>query len=438
MSDDRQGAGGSADAVGPERRTGSAPSGGASSGGASPGGASPAGADGLDPEERLVRVLMQRAVSDVQPDPAALPRIRRAVPRRRAARRGAWTGAAALAVALAIALPTLHDDEHLGLSGGPGSPSEQSSATPAVTRGPGTTGGGSAGPVWPAHPATSGPGGTTGPSGSATASPSAWAGTADPGSGPAASSAAATAGGTEGPPVPLCTRADLGQATSQVGAPDGDGRIYGSFTVVNTSGHSCLLGGPGAVAVSGASGTDPARIRVVDHTAGDPATGLPAPVGAPIADGNGPALVLAPQAGYRVEFGWVPDSGCPAPTGASPTAAVGQAAAAGPSPAAQPGGSGGSGGVAPAMRASVPPSAAPPASASPTAGPTGAPSPTATVTTGPSTPPPTVTLSHTPAPGSPTAATAVLLGACSGTVYRTQAEPAPAPTPGPTGSPTAG
>ncbi|MEV7024984.1 hypothetical protein AB0O00_22945, partial [Kitasatospora sp. NPDC093558] len=62
----------------------------------------------LTTDELAVRDLMHRAVAGIQPAPGSLPRIRTAVPRRRAARRGALTGAVALAAAVAIGLPALH------------------------------------------------------------------------------------------------------------------------------------------------------------------------------------------------------------------------------------------------------------------------------------------------------------------------------------------
>ncbi|MFD0277974.1 hypothetical protein ACFVHB_29260 [Kitasatospora sp. NPDC127111] len=402
------------------------------------------GADGLSTEELLLRELMRRAVAEVQPDPTGLHRIRRAVPRRRAAVRGAWTGAAALVLAVAIALPALHDADHLGLSGDPGSPSAHG-GTASVPDDDGTSGTDPRGANQSPHPDPGAPGGTGSPSGPASSSPSPWASTLSTGPGSSAPVPAASTGDGDGTLVPLCSRSDLGQGSALVGTADGEGRIYGYFTVVNTSAHACRLGGPGSVAVTGTTGTDPGRIRVTDHTAGGPATGLPSPGAASAADTTGPGLLLAPRAGYRVDFGWVPDAaGCPANGGAAPSTTAGRGSLAGSGTGStsgtQAGGPGGSGGAAPAIGPSAAAATgAPPASASPTAGPTGAPSPTATPSTGPSTPAATVTLAHTPAPGSPSAATAVLPGACSGTVYRTAPQPLQAPSaPTASASPSAG
>ncbi|MBV6696915.1 hypothetical protein [Kitasatospora aureofaciens] len=376
----------------------------------------------LTTDELIVRDLMHRVVSDIQPAPGGLPRIRTAVPRRRAARRGAWTGAAALAVAVAIALPTLHTGDHLGLSGGPGSPHANG---PAATAPSGTTPDGTTVPGASPHPDPGGPGAGQ-PSGTAGASPTPGASSVRADGGTTAPATASSSG--DGPVVPLCTRLDLGQDGPQVGSADAGGRIYGWFAVTNVSGRSCRLGGPGAVFVTAVSGTDRSRIRVTDHTAGDPATGLP------LADTDPP--VLAPQAGYRVPFAWIPDAVCPtagpgtataAPTGQS---GANQAALTTQAPAAT---------GAPGSGASAAPTSNPQTSASPTAGPTSAPSPTATPTPNPTAPnPPSATIAYTPAPGSPSAAMAVLPGACAGTVYRGGLQAVNAPTQQPSGTPSAG
>ncbi|MFG3225266.1 hypothetical protein ACGF07_10875 [Kitasatospora sp. NPDC048194] len=350
---------------------------------------------GLSSEERVLRELMHHAVAGIQPRPGALPRIRRAVPRRRAARRGAWTGAAALALAVAIVLPLVHEGDHLGLSGGPGSTEVQSpAASPPGDRTTGTIGGtGTA-----AHTGQSVTGDTAPSSGTASASPSPGADTTRTGT----TTPAGAPGTGDGAITPLCTRTDLGQGTAQVGTADAQGRIFGSFTVYNVSGRSCRLGGPGAVAVTDVSGTDRSRVRTADHAAGDPAGSLPA------MDAEPP--VLAPQAGYRVPFVWIPDQGCGSAGTATGAPTANQAALTSQAPAASSG--------VPATGASAAPSANPRASSSPTSGATSAPSPTATPTGGPTTGPATATIAHTPAPGSPTAATASLPVGCGGTLYR--------------------
>ncbi|MFJ4191623.1 hypothetical protein [Kitasatospora sp. NPDC089509] len=373
---------------------------------------------GLSTEERALRELMRHAVDGIQPGVGALPRIRQAVPRRRAARRGAWTGAAALALAVAVVLPVLHESDHLGLSGGPGS-AQADGATLAAPSGA-AVGGGATGPG--PHPGA-GSGGTASPTGSGSASPSPGADASRPGT----ATPTGAPGTGDGGIVPLCTRSDLGQGTAQVGAADAQGRIYGSFTVYNVSGHSCRVGGPGAVSVTGVVGTDRSRVRTADHAPGDPATGLPA------MDAEPP--VLAPQAGYKVPFAWIPDQGCGTSGGATgaPTNGVNQASLTTQAP---PIGSSGAGPAAGGSSAA--PSANPPASASPTAEPSTAPSPTATPSGNPTAAAPTATIAHTPAPGSPAAATAALPVACGGTLYRGGVQQAGGAPTQPSGTPAAG
>ncbi|MEV7182668.1 hypothetical protein [Kitasatospora sp. NPDC093102] len=380
-----------------------------------PGGGAPELLD-LSAEEQAVRELLHGAVSGIQPAAGGLPRIRRAVPRRRAARRGAWTGAAALAFVVAIGLPVLHQGEHLGLSGGPGSAGAKS---PAATS-PSGTAGGTGGTGTASHADPSDTGGVTPPSGTVTAPHTPGGGLTHTDGGVASTG---TSGAGDGGIVPLCSRTDLGEGVTQVGTADGDGRIYGSFTVYNVSGRSCRLGGPGSVAVTSVSGGDRGRIRTADHAPGDPAAGLPA------MDGEPP--VLAPRAGYQVSFAWVPDQTCSG-SGAltTPSSGVNQAALRSGVPAGESG--------APASVPTNAPSANPPASSSPSAGPSTASSPTATPTGNPPTAPPTVTIAHTPAPGNPAAAAATLPVSCSGTVYRGGVQGLGGPAPQPSGSPTAG
>ncbi|WP_051711949.1 hypothetical protein, partial [Streptomyces sp. NRRL S-350] len=317
---------------------------------------------GLSSDERAVRELLHHAVAGIQPAAGALPRIRRAVPRRRAARRGAWTGAAALALAVAIVLPVLHEGEHLGLSGGPGAADPDS---PAATA-PSSPAAGAGGAGTASHSGPSGAGDASPAVGTASVShlPGVEASRTD-GTVPPTGTAVTGDGGI----VPLCTRADLGGGTAQVAAPDATGRVYGSFTVYNVSVHSCRVGGPGAVAVTDVSGTDRGRIRTADHSSGDPAGGLSA------MDAEPP--VLAPRTGYRVPFVWVPDQSC---TGTGGATSVPTGANQAPKNSQAPAASG-----APRARATGAPTANPQISSSPSAGPTAAPSGTPTATTNPPT-----------------------------------------------------
>ncbi|MFC5665099.1 hypothetical protein ACFP3U_19200 [Kitasatospora misakiensis] len=479
-------------------------------------GAPPSGReDQVGREERLVRELMRRAVADVSPAPGGLQQIRRAVPRRRAVRRGAWTGAAAVAVTVSFLLPALHTADHLGLSGGPGLADAESGSASATTAGP-LPGNGTGGPSRPPVLDAGTPVVPGSPSGTVDSPPTGGATTALPGPGTFAPSTATSTGGDDAPILALCTRGDLGQGTAQIGAADARGRIYGSFTLTNVSGRTCRLGGPGSVTVTGTTGTESDRIRIAFHTAGDPATGLPAP--GPSAgpatgsDAGSDGLVLAPRAVYRVDIAWIPDQGgCPAPGGSpSPSASIGSGqpggsgggttgggatgtggtgagagdggatggpgtggagalpgasdggggSTGGPSDAStggsgagagtgalaatsgQPGGPGtssagttrGPGTAALAGSTGAPSTTTKPATAT-TTGTTGAPSPSATPAPGPSRPAASVTLAYTPAPGNPAAASVVLTGACSGTVYRTA--PRPVAPDGPAGAPSA-
>ncbi|MFC8450627.1 hypothetical protein [Kitasatospora sp. NPDC057223] len=383
-----------------------------------PGARPAAGPPGLSADEQALRELLRRSVADVQPDGAALARIRSGVPRRRAVRRGAWTGAAAVLVGAAVALPALRIPEQLGLTG----PAAASTADGGgADDGHSHTGGdGSPAGHLPLPYTWSGPGAA--PSSSATAAqsaaPSAAAGVPPSAAAPPGSGSAVAA-------VPECARTDLGQGTSQVGVPDAAGAVYGSFTLVNTSGHSCTPAGPGAVAVSGANGGDPALVRVVDHLAGDAATALPDPGGVAAA---GP-LVLAPHGSYRVLFGWVPGAACRRPGSAATASPSPQVpVTASPSPAAAALAAGTDAGEA-ATAAPGPSAEAEPGagggSPSPTATPTGAPTSTALPSPTPSDPAPSITLVYTPQPTGSTTVKAVVDGACGGTVYRMAPQAAP-------------
>lgn len=322
-----------------------------------------------------LRARFLRSVAAVEPDPAALGLIRAAVPRRRARHRYTWTGAAAVLVTAAV-VPVLNAVQPFPFTGGPAaSGADTYHGGPAAPPVPGIPEGHRTTP----HPGLPGGGGTGAPAGSATPSGS-------PDTGPSPVTVV----------VPACVRDDLGRAEAHVDAADAAGHVYGSFTVRNTSARRCGVTGAGTLGLTAANGADPARLRVADHTAGDPATALPAPAATVV------PLVIGPGEGYRVRFGFVPDGTCPSDlSGAkAPSAAAG------------------------AVQGTAEP--APAAAADPS------PSPTTT----PSAAPPAVTIVHTPQAGPPAAASAVVSGSCAGTVYRATPEtvpvdPAtPAPTPG--------
>ncbi|MFF0389345.1 hypothetical protein ACFYS8_11690 [Kitasatospora sp. NPDC004615] len=314
--------------------------------------------------EDQLRDRLHRAVAGVQPEPGALPRLRTAVPRRRAARRRAWGGAAVLAAAV-VGLPVVHAAQPFHLSGDP----TGGQAAPGATATP------DASVAAPGHPRN--------PAGATAAGPD--------GAGPETSADPSADSSPGGSPVvvPLCTGTDLGRGEVQkAAAATADGRIYGWFQLTNTAGHPCRITGPGAVTI------DPGTIgvRLLAHTVGDPAEALPDPAGLPR------ELLLTPGGSYLVRFAWVP-TGCPT-TSPSPV---------NPQPSPTPSGG--------AMPGTDTPAGSPPA-VDPS--PTGAYAPA-----GHQSPRDTFRLGYTPDPATGFAATTVLPTGCGGTVYHSAPEPAP-------------
>lgn len=341
------------------------------------------GSDGpRDIDEQTLRRLLQGAVEDIEPAEGTLEHLQRAVPARRTRRRQAVAGAVAAVVLGATALPALihaattadttddhqanaassHQRPHGGTEGehgrgvpAPGPPNP--SASPDAVRRDGHR--------KEEDEAQRKDGSTAGPKGSASVP------------------------GSDLPPTlsatsPTCDRNQLGKGSGVVGTPDGNGRVYGTFRVVNVSGSVCTVAGEGMVAAHSAGGSENSRITVVNHTAGDAATGLPDPATEPS------RVILQPGQAYEIRFAFVPaadggPSGC-AKQGITP-----------PTPASDSGSA----------------SAAPPAGAAEKSQVQGVSSPTQ--------PPSGVVLSHTPDVGEPKAADATLPDACAGTVYRTGA-----------------
>ncbi|WP_329581533.1 hypothetical protein OG500_18170 [Kitasatospora sp. NBC_01250] len=414
-----------------------------------PGSEEPAGRAPTHGEEQALRVLLHRAVADLQPDAEALPRIRRAIPARRARHRQAWTGALLIALVSAAAVPTLGRLGGLQLSDGSGAapstaPSSVDSRSPSAAGHPGG--------VRPVVPLPVPDSSSTGPSSSPSPTPSPSAGAADTSGGVSASATAisVTAGQAAGTATgaPACLRADLGAGQATVGAADGAGWVYGAFTVANVSGRPCLLTDPGTLTATLGGGSTAGSVRVLAHTAGDPAGGLPDPASAP------GQLLLGAGAGYRLPFAFVPDALCPAGgsgsggagAGATPTPSASAAApAASPvsSPSGGPGGgpSGAAGAAAgsaandtagrpPASGGSTPSpgggAGAAPAGlaadgpATGTASPTPSPAPSGTPgAPGTAAQPGTVTVTHRPLGVAPDAGSATIPNVCGGgTLYR--------------------
>ncbi|WP_051970158.1 hypothetical protein [Kitasatospora azatica] len=361
-------------------------------------------------EEQALRALLHRAVAGVQPAPDALPRIRSAVPARRARYRHAWTGAVLIALVSAVAVPTLQGLGALQLSDG-SAPSAGLAPGGEASTATGGTHRHSSNPSVPVPVPAQG--------GSASATSSAPA--TDPGAtgapSPSPSTVAASASGTaSAPTTPGCAPGDLGGATATAQPADSSGRVYGVFSVANVSGHACLLAAPGPIS---ATATGAGTVQVVAHTTGDPATALPPP--GPTAP---TARLLSAGGGYQLRFAWVPDTTCPtngqnavppaATSGASPTTS----SSGGPSPAGSPVGHGpvrsnGSPAAADASAATSPSPAAPSPSATP--------SPTPSTGTEPG----SLTIGHRLFAGLPDAVSVTIANVCAGgTVYREAPEAA--------------
>lgn len=338
------------------------------------------GADSVDPldslgsDELALRRLLHEAVEEIEPTNGTLEHLRRAVPARRARKRQAVVGMAAAALFVGMAIPAL---VHVtGQSGSNDRPSIAGNSE--ATRG--------------------GTGSGKGPDGgeSGTGSPSGRSKSKDkdgkkgkPGDKGKGAGGGATGGpdpaSTAAASSPVCGAADLGGAPANVGAADAGGRVYGSFRVTNISQANCSVDAPGAVSVLAQGAADPAKVNVVDHTAGDAATGLPDPSTEPS------QLILEPGMSYEVRFAWVPSAPCPTTGGGGD-----------PSPSPTP--SGGTTGDATGSNPDQSGLSTQLAAEGPTAD-------------------GSVAVSHTAEGGTPSSSTTIP-NACSGTVYRTGILPA--------------
>ncbi|MFE6399914.1 hypothetical protein [Streptomyces alboflavus] len=373
------GSGGGPRGTGPGGGSGSGGSGGSGGGpfGGNPFGDDPDDPDDLHGDELALRRMLQQAVQEIQPGDAALERLRHAVPARRARKRQALVGMAAAALLVGTAIPAL---VHVAGSGG------DSDARPSIIGAgsnqpsQGDTGGGEDRDERgkgdkvkdkedkkdkKEEKGKEGKGkdgkGKDGKPGGATGGP-------DP-----------TDDDTDAVSSPSCDAAQLG-ATGSVAPAEANGTVYGTFRISNTSGNSCTVNSAGSVNAAALGAADPANVNVVDHTAGDAATGLPDPAQ------ESSALVLKPGASYEVRFAFVPSGTCPSDGGdPSPN----------PTPSDSGGGSGGSGSES------------------------GAPDGTTTqLARDEGTEDGKVAVSLTAEPGSPSAG-ATVPNACAGTVYKT-------------------
>jgi hypothetical protein len=269
----------------------------------------------LDEEEALRR-LMRDVVSDIEPGSRSLDHIRRAVPMRRVRRKQALLGAVTAVLAI-LTMPVLMQ---AGVVSGPLGPDEQGSAAHSEqTGGSGERSGesgersGGSGGADEGGKASKGDGSESeggrgrgkgrDRSGAASVSPSV-----------SGSGSAESPGGSEGlsSTSPRCSHDQLGNAAAQLGTPDDQGKIYGSFRLANISGDTCRVKGTDMLVAVARGKAKSGAVQVLDHTEGDKADQLPSP--GEVRDD----LILRSGEAYQVRFAWVPDSergpgGCPLP-----------------------------------------------------------------------------------------------------------------------------
>jgi hypothetical protein len=323
--------------------------------------------EGLGSEELVLRQMLHQAVDDLEPREGTLEHLRRAVPARRARKRQAVVGMAAAALFIGTAIPALlHVSDVTGSDADPSIAGQASQAQGGTGRGKGPDGGSSGSAGSAGTPKEAGTGGPKGKEGKDKGASNGATGGANP--------------TTSAQSAPLCTAAQLGRATATVGAPDSTGAVYGTFRVANVSTTTCTVSGGGSVSTAAQGAADPSKISVVNHIAGDAATGLPDP------SQDVTSLVLKPGAAYEVKFAWVPSATCPTTGGGS-------------SPSPDP---------TPTQTTS--------ASSGTTSNDSSGTSPQLITEGG--TADGSVTVSHTPETGSPASATTIS-NACAGVVYRT-------------------
>ncbi|MFJ6899913.1 hypothetical protein [Streptomyces hokutonensis] len=332
--------------------------------------------EGFAPDELALRRLLHQAVQEVEPRDGTLEHLRKAVPVRRARKRQAVVGMAAAALFFGTAIPAL---VHVSNSTGSVDPSmagNSSQAQGGTSQGKNPDGGSSTSGGSSGQTSGQNPGGHKNEGGSKS---------------PGAGTVSANPTSSTGTAAPICAADQLGSATSSVAAADTGGIVYGTFTVTNTSGTSCTVGGPGTVGFSALGAADSTKIVVTRHAAGDVASGLPDPSTEPA------ELVLLPGSAYQVKFAWVPSETCPTSSGGDSGGTGSGGTTASPSPSEDASTTSGS-----------------------TAGDTGT---SAQLLPEDGTLDGSVQVSHTAQAGSPTTS-AVVPNACAGTIYRTGLLPA--------------
>ncbi|MFF1283984.1 hypothetical protein ACFVY4_24985 [Streptomyces sp. NPDC058299] len=336
------------------------------------------GPDTPDSDELALRRLLHSVVDDIEPSTGTLDHLRRAVPARRARKRQAVVGVAAAALFIGTAIPALVHVSYAGGSDPNTAMAGQSSQAQGGT-GQSKDKGGDKGGKKDADGAAAKPGRTPGNHGEKNKGGHTGGGSTGGGVNPPATAA---------PGVALCTAAQLGSATGTADAPDTTGIVYGVFRVTNVSGTACTLGGPGTVTPTAQGAADPAKIISARHVAGDAAAALPDP------SQEVSGLILQPGAAYEEKFAFVPSETCPTTGGGSTSGTETGEPTPDPTPTQETDAAGGTT------------------------------DPGASVGTTPQlvredgTADGSILLTHTAAPGSPTA-TAMVSGACAGTVYYT-------------------
>jgi hypothetical protein len=327
--------------------------------------------DGLDEEELELRRLMHGAVQDLRPSEEALDRLFKAIPARRALRRQVVVGAAAAALLVGTAIPAFI---HVaGAGGGVPDPAVAVGHSDHDKYSTGAADGDSSG-RWEKDMPQGGNNATGKDS-----RPHKPSGTGKD------TQAGTTGGGGRHPSdtsakgLPVCGAQQLGVTSASIGQANADGDVYGTFRVSNISGTHCMISDAGTMNIQARGAADPARITVVDHTAGDAAAGLPDP------SQETTGLVLAPSQSYEVKFAWVPTGTCPT---TEPS----------PEPSASDDSAGTGGDVATQSPGNT--------------------SPQLAYTDGADTSDGSVAVVHEAEPGVPTAE-ATIPGACAGTIYRT-------------------
>ncbi|GCD97163.1 hypothetical protein [Embleya hyalina] len=288
---------------------------------------------GPDPDDLAaeVRRRLHQAVSDVQPAPDALDRLRAAVPARRRQRRMATLGAAGLAAAILVGTPVLRT----AVTGGEDSRSNvggvhpSSSVVNATEPLPGPSDGVSAGlpgagqtrPASRGSSPTSGSGSSTAPTGGQTA------GTGTGQSVPPSSSVSPSETAPPVKPPPACRTVDMSGEDARLGPVRADGLAYGVLQVRSNAAKDCVVTGPGVVVVVSPPGNPIVQVTVVQAPSPDAATALPVP------SSSAQGITLRPGQAYEFQFAWKPqppgaDGTCAADAPKAPVPALGYALAA--------------------------------------------------------------------------------------------------------------